>query len=275
MATPFRRLNEKGVQRGTGSGGKKLATCGRLLRNRFQKGEAGADDATADRPSVNSFNSEGMTMSGLGLFGYLVKSKRTTTSVQVEDMGLPVYKKDLRKAGDILFQLNDEGELIHTAMTASDTTKKVHSDEDDGVIVDDLKSGHRRYIVYRINEKYSDTAYQAAKLAEGWNGKVKYSDFQLGIMPGGRGIGAVLGLSYFGKGAQARLLKYMKRENTPKNVICSEMCILAYQLSSLGEKDPAFIMLDAKHSTPPTLMEWLDKNWAWERVAAIWPNCGV
>ena len=81
-------------------------------------------------------------------------------------------------------------------------------------------------------------------------------------------IGALLGTSSFGTGARARLLKYRSRPGqTPKNVICSEMCILAFQLS-MAETDAGFIRLDAKHSTPLTLMKYMQAHpREWQLVA--------
>lgn len=83
------------------------------------------------------------------------------------------------------------------------------------------------------------TAQAAALLAEGWAQSVGYADAESVKVLGYpmRALGAGFGSSAFGKGAQGRLAKYAGRENkSPKNVICSEMCILAYQLPMVNDR---------------------------------------
>ncbi len=76
-----------------------------------------------------------------------------------------------------------------------------------------------------------------------------------------------VGTSKFGKGAQSRLIKYEGRRGVeklgPTNLICSEMCVLAYQMACRDENHEGFIRLDAKHTTPATLCRHLldDDNW--------------
>jgi hypothetical protein len=78
------------------------------------------------------------------------------------------------------------------------------------------------------------------------------------------------GSSFFGDGARRRLRKYKERwdagfytKGGPKfvtTVTCSEAVILCYQLT-FAESDPQFIKLDAAHTMPNTLAEWLRGAW--------------
>ncbi|WP_426954942.1 hypothetical protein [Muricoccus radiodurans] len=181
--------------------------------------------------------------------------------------GKPRYDPALRRAGDVFFHIIDDN-VGHTNMTTSDTTKKVDSMDGSGVRIVPLTMDSRNAIVFRFHD--AAVALRAAKLAEGWansydtatkkygNEGVGYSGGpSLGIGVTGRVIGALMGSSHFGKGAKARLLKYQNRTGMkPRNVICSEMCILAFQLS-MAETDAGFIKLDAKHSIPTTFFKYL------------------
>jgi hypothetical protein len=191
--------------------------------------------------------------------------------------GLPDYDPMMRYPGDIFFHIND-GVVGHTNMTGPDITHKVDSVDSVGVRTMPLMSDKSAAIVFRF--KHPAVAVRAAHVANDWantyvaNGRYKkdgvgYSGgLTAGIGITGRVIGALMGSSKFGTGAQARLMKYRHRPGmAPKNVICSEMCILAFQLS-MTEKDDGFIKLDAKHALPSNLCDYMLNNPShWELVA--------
>jgi len=82
------------------------------------------------------------------------------------------------------------------------------------------------------------------------------------------------GTSAFGKGALARLQKYQTRmqnhQGVLKNVYCSELVVVAYQLGlHLNQQHAAWINLDGKHTLPNTLKTWLDNR------ATDWTCVGV
>lgn len=188
--------------------------------------------------------------------------ERLSASFQARARGLPRYDEGQRKAGDIFFHLTDGG-VGHTNMTAPDITFKVDSVDPGGVRKIEISRDRHPALVYRFYDERAGLA--AALLAQDWAGSVKYSDAAGGSGLTFRVFGAVFGSSHFGTGARARLLKYSTRMReagssvigAPKNVICSEMCILAYQLV-MSERRAGFIMLDAKHSLPSTLMSYFD-----------------
>lgn len=92
------------------------------------------------------------------------------------------------------------------------------------------------------------------------------------------GLGRVLFKSwtsptYFSNNARDRLAKYRDRlqnhQGVVKNVYCSEFIVLVYQLACENEADPLFIPLNAKHTLPGTLGDWLKRN------ATIWSLVGT
>lgn len=167
--------------------------------------------------------------------------------------GLPIYTTSIRKPGDVFFHV-DDNYAGHTNMTAKDVSYKIDSVDPDGVRKVEILRDRHPALVFRFSDEA--VARRAALLAEEWVGEVKYSDGAVGFGVTFRVLGAVFGSCKFGTGAQARLMKYRSRPNlTPKNVICSEMCVLAYQLS-MKENDPGFIKLDAKHTLPSDLMKY-------------------
>lgn len=83
-----------------------------------------------------------------------------------------------------------------------------------------------------------------------------------------RAVRLFLGSSTFGSGARARLAKYKQRrqDGFPRNkfvttVTCSEAVILCYQMAFDEGDAPLFITLDAAHSMPSTLRQWLATRW--------------
>jgi hypothetical protein len=167
--------------------------------------------------------------------------------------GLPVYDAGIRQPGDVFFHV--DGDVAgHTNMTATDTTAKVDSVDPDGVRKVPIDRDRHTALVFRFSDPA--VAQSAALVAEDWVGRVNYSDAAKGFGVTFRALGAVFGSCKFGTGAEARLLKYRSRAHmTPKNVICSEMCVLAFQLS-MPETHPGFIKLDAKHTLPSDLMKY-------------------
>lgn len=219
--------------------------------------------ATTSAVSVGSFTSG----SSSALSHELKVQGRLSASFAARVAGLPGYEAAMRKAGDVWFHVADDGAAGHTNMTCSDNTKKVDSVDPDGVRTMPISKDRHRALVYRFHDE--NVARSAALLAESWAGAVKYSDGAGGSGITFRVLGAVFGSSNFGVGAQARLLKYRSRAGqAPKNVICSEMCILAFQLC-MSESDAGFIKMDAKHSLPSTLMTYFDGPGAvhWRRIA--------
>ena len=51
----------------------------------------------------------------------------------------------------------------------------------------------------------------------------------------------------------ARLAKYKQNANKPKNVICTEFCVVSYQLAIQDSADPYFPQLDGKFLSPKEL----------------------
>jgi hypothetical protein len=184
------------------------------------------------------------------------------------------YFLTARRPGDIVFSLPKglDNVVGHSSLLAPDVTKIVHSVGHLGVIVSSLQSTVMQLIFRYTGPEAIDISLRAANLAREWAadvpldamshhnpGKVGYSAFHVPVVGyGTRAIGAGFGTSKFGKGAQARLLKYETRRNAgkvgPSNLICSEMCALAYQMACANEKTTAFIKLDPKHTTPRHLV---------------------
>ncbi|CAO3423987.1 hypothetical protein [Azospirillum doebereinerae] len=83
------------------------------------------------------------------------------------------------------------------------------------------------------------------------------------------------GNSTFGPDAEKRLNKYRARLNGTAtdadrkfitHITCSEAVMLTYQLAFPNREAPFFILLDAAHTMPSTLVNWLQKN-GWEAVS--------
>ncbi|MGO0309455.1 hypothetical protein ACTL6P_23240 [Endozoicomonas acroporae] len=79
---------------------------------------------------------------------------------------------------------------------------------------------------------------------------------------------AGLGSFAFGDAARRRLEKYKSRSHlTPKNVICSEMAVLLYQLFVIEEDESqGFIRLDARRTLPGTLALSLFEGALWNLI---------
>ena len=181
--------------------------------------------------------------------------------------GKPAYGWAYRLPGDVFFHVVN-AHIGHSNMLTSDPMMKVDSVDPVGVRRFPLERDRRPAIVFRF--KNAKIAFRAAKIAEEWANTARmhgydqdgvgYSDHARGAGVTGRVIGALIGSGKFGTGAQARLMKYHNRTGMkPKNVICSEMVILAYQLA-MAETDDGFIRLDAKYSLPSTLFRYFVAN---------------
>lgn len=82
-------------------------------------------------------------------------------------------------------------------------------------------------------------------------------------------------LGYAGSGLQKRLAKYRERlqndQGVVKNVYCSELVILCYQLFRDNDKHPLFIKLDGKHTWPSTLRRYLKGSIHWRHLGQYKP----
>jgi len=195
---------------------------------------------------------------------------------------LPYYYSNRMniEAGDVLIKLDNSFTPTHCALVDRGRESLVHS------IHAGVQSGRMpssRYAVWRFQGEHQlkfHPGYRAAQIAEGWaNSNIGYTGCSLNNQSWGqwRAVIAKLGSSKFEKNAKNRLKKYRKRQNfAPKNMICSELVILAYQLSgNLG--DGYFIEIDAKHATPPVVEAYLNKSKNWSpvfRVAKSGPSYG-
>lgn len=217
-------------------------------------------------PGIASASStSGSSVSGSSLLSDL-KSAGDIVANGLAAQGLPLYAENIRRMGDVFFHV-DGGTVGHTNMVAQDVTQKIDSVDPDGVRRIPMDRDHHPALVFRFSDQ--SVAQRAALVAGDWVNNVNYSDASMGIGITFRALGAVFGSCKFGLGAQARLLKYRSRANlAPKNVICSEMCVLAYQLS-MQENDACFIRLDAKHTLPSDLMKYFvgEGRAYWQLVA--------
>ena len=70
--------------------------------------------------------------------------------------------------------------------------------------------------------------------------------------------------SSYGTGARERLAKYRQRltdhQGIVKNIYCSELVILSYQLGLGDENHRLFIKKDGKHTLPKTLRDYFRQN---------------
>lgn len=195
--------------------------------------------------------------SSVGPSSTLSANHQLAPTIAARYSALPDYDPAMRRAGDVFFHI-DTGTPGHTNMVARDTALKIDSVDSrrggGGVRSIPIENDHHFALVFRFFSR--EIALRAALIAEDWVGKVKYSDGASGSGVTFRAIGALFGSSKFGTGAQARLMKYRSRDGfTPKNVICSEMCVLAYQLA-MREGSVGFPKLDAKHTLPTDLMKY-------------------
>ena len=193
------------------------------------------------------------------------------------------------QSGDISFYVTVNGDdsmtIYHAFIFGENCDRVVHSEEVTGVFTSNFND-ERISIFFRfIGEGNGDVARAASNLAQSWSRGDYYfgDDFVdftssttpiVGYTSAGwkkyRGYASALGTSSFGSGARARLSKYQGRSNlAPKNMTCSELPILAYQLTvGVEEEARGFIKLDAKHTTPWTLASYLYDSPYWQIVGA-------
>ena len=188
----------------------------------------------------------------------------------------------LLKSGDIGFYLKSFGHSLfvwHAFLFGCEVPWIIHSAEEVGVFSSTF-SRWKKTLIFRFKES-EEIPQKAAMQAFHWSRgrcphgcggerflesteqRVGYSsaDWQKS-----RAVGAVFGKSMYGVEAEQRLDKYRERPDfAPKNVTCTEMVILAYQLSASEKAESCgFIKLDAKHSMPGTLAKYLHDNTYWE-----------
>lgn len=118
--------------------------------------------------------------------------------------------------------------------------------------------GNGRAWCYRANTLTRATAQSIQRVAEEIKGGAEYGCCRAVFK-------SWSGSSSFGSGALGRLKKYRERmqsdQGVLKNVYCSELVVVAYQLGvDIDRKAAAWIDLDGKHSLPSTLKAYLDRN---------------
>jgi hypothetical protein len=100
----------------------------------------------------------------------------------------------------------------------------------------------------------------AAAIARRWKKEVGYRGGSSVLCFGAHLVNLAFHSSAFQADARARLARYKQRDGyLPTAVICSEFAILCYQLA-INEGSPGFIHLDAKHTSPHRLEEYLAQN---------------
>jgi len=203
--------------------------------------------------------------SSVGVSSFLSDNSRVGAQISASlRRGLPNYAAVGPLAGDVFFHV--DGEVAgHTNMIGPDVSKKIDSVDPIGVREAPLDRDRHPALVYRFHD--AGVAQRAARIAHDWVANVHYSDGAKGFGITFRVLGAVFGSCKFGTGAEARLIKYRARQGmAPKNVICSEMCVLAYQLA-MRETDAGFPKLDAKHTLPKDLMKYFNGSSHWTLIA--------
>ncbi|MDD7805867.1 MAG: hypothetical protein PUP46_10000 [Endozoicomonas sp. (ex Botrylloides leachii)] len=209
---------------------------------------------------------------------YLPFTKESYRQIPIVENG--VRNLDDSSIGDIgIYFCSNKYRVKHAVIVGSNPPWVTHSIYKYGVYSSKLQLS-RPIIFFRLKCARA-VALKAAQIAQNWSRgfrETRQDDFdsvtteQVGFsssMP--RGVTAFMGSSAFGSGASRRLDKYRRRESenfAPKYVICSEMVILAYQLAAFGcQESKGFIMLDAKHSLPGTLAQYLYESPFWELTA--------
>jgi hypothetical protein len=109
-------------------------------------------------------------------------------------------------------------------------------------------------VVFRLNSKpdygSAAAAIGAAMGVGGFIGAVGYSGGALGMERAAR---VPFHSAAFTNKTAARLAKYKQNANKPKNVICTEFCVVSYQLAIQDSADPYFPQLDGKFLSPKEL----------------------
>ncbi|WBA81667.1 hypothetical protein [Endozoicomonas sp. GU-1] len=184
------------------------------------------------------------------------------------------------RSGDIGFYVTVSGDdsfvFEHTVIVGRSNNLLVHSNKMLGVYTSNLNK-HRQAVFFRFKGDPL-TALGACDIAHLWSRGHRHSGvqdfegttqqrvgFSSAHWKGYRSAIAGLGSCAFGDAARRRLEKYQNRSQlTPKNVICSEMATLLYQLFVIEEDESmGFIKLDAKHSLPGTLALYLFESPFW------------
>jgi hypothetical protein len=91
-------------------------------------------------------------------------------------------------------------------------------------------------------------------------------------------FGSWTGTGEYGDNAKVRVATYRERlalkgnHAIAKNVYCSELVILCYQLACENDTSRHFIKLDAKHTLPKNLRAYLDNDKTYWELAGEWSN---
>ena len=111
-------------------------------------------------------------------------------------------------------------------------------------------------VVFRPTAKpvYGDAAGQ---LAVQMCGQVGYSS---GVAGMGRALRVPFHTAAYTNKTAARLLKYDNRGQRPRNVICTELCVICYQLAIGNPHDPYLPRLDGKFLHPGELESYFLQN---------------
>lgn len=153
-----------------------------------------------------------------------------------------------------------------------DRQHRAHAVPIRGVIKSSMVEFKDPGLVFRIKAPSKSYAREAARLAILMtSGNKTTEDF--GKYSRKRLWGGMLFGHKFGTGARARLEKYADDDHRrfgPKNVTCAEFVVLCYQMASDNNQQASFIQLDAKHTMPWSLEEYLLQNSTdWDLVGRI------
>jgi hypothetical protein len=175
------------------------------------------------------------------------------------------------KPGDVVFYHRRTGKSWENnpyhCLIAKTTQVMIHSyPASRGVDTKSLPFFTHDAVVFRHHGDFPSVGQNAANKAdEMLHGNVGYSS---GLWGRGRMFNILLHNSRYAQGAISRLEKYVEEDRDPKNVTCAEMCVLCYQLTR-NRNHPAFPKLDAKHTRPQTLEEYLLKSNGWDLVGKV------
>lgn len=156
--------------------------------------------------------------------------------------------------GDTIKGKNEKGEnIVHNIAESSNSKNGVYS----GKL---SEYSHYGLIVYRC--KNVTSVKEALNLAKKWtkDEKIKYSSKHC--------LTAFSNSSTFGSDAKKRALKVaLKKEPPTKNMMCSEFVTYTYQAVK-----PFAIKLDAQHTAPIRLEEYLNKAVNFQLIGRIHPK---
>lgn len=176
--------------------------------------------------------------------------------------------------GDIVIK-NDKwpGHVLMcvTAKNGRNSEKFIHATWNCNFSIDDQvenKDGVMAYLINDVDVHFSPSVpFSAVRKAEIVNVAERIaSTTKYGLY---RATRLLFGSKTFGSGARSRLNKYHSRlksgiGHVVATVTCSEAVLLCHQLTS-KENELSFINLDAAHTMPRDLLEYLNSNVHWIR----------